>query len=102
MEILLAIVWYLALIMPGNYYTMENIYDIGLDNRTSVEYIANNHLSEAVDFYDTFNPEDNGVLLPAYWDKEPVDHTDESLIDPWDDDIRRDPNDTTKKLKNRK
>jgi len=102
MEILLAIVWYLALIMPGNYYTMDNIYDIGLDNRTSVEYVANNNLSQAMDFYNTYDPEANGVGLPAYWDKEPVDHTDESLNNPWDDDIRRDPNDTTKRLKNKK
>ncbi|PKL81234.1 MAG: hypothetical protein CVV25_00375 [Ignavibacteriae bacterium HGW-Ignavibacteriae-4] len=102
MEILLAIVWYLALIMPGNYYTMDNIYDIGLNNRTSVEYVANNNLSQAMDFYNTYDPEANGVGLPAYWDKEPVDHTDESLNNPWDDDIRRDPNDTTKRLKNKK
>ena len=37
MEILLAIVWYLALLMPGNYYTQESIYDIAVDNRTQVD-----------------------------------------------------------------
>ncbi|GEM_PF-2410721 len=90
MEILLAIVWYLALLMPGNYYTQESIYDIAVDNRTQVDYVLDNHYVEAIDFYNTHSPEDGGVLLPAYWEKEPVDHSDDSLMDPWDDDIRRD------------
>ncbi len=98
MEILLAIVWYLALLMPGNYYTQENIYDIALDNRQQVDNVLNNHdqFVTAVDFYNEFSPEEGGVLLPAYWDKEPVDHSDDSLLDPWDDDIRRDTTTTTK------
>lgn len=85
MEILLAIVWYLSLLTPGNYYDEVAIYDIAVDNSTAVDYVVENHLTEAVDFYNTFDPEDGGVYLPAYWDKEPVDHTDESLweYDPW-------------------
>lgn len=96
MEILLAIVWYLALIMPGNYYTQENIYDIAVQNRPQVEYVMDNNYTQAVDFYNTFSPEQGGVLLPAYWDKEPVDHSDPDLHDPFQDNIRRKP-DTTKK-----
>ncbi len=96
MEILLAIVWYLALLMPGNYYTEENIYDIAVQHRPQVDYVIQNDFQAAVDLYNNFSPEDGGVFLPAYWDKEPVDASDDSLMDPWDDNIRRDPNDTTK------
>ena len=90
MEILLAVVWYLALLVPGNYYTEEAIYDIALENRTQVEYVIENHRVEAADFFFFYSPEDGGVLLPAYWEKEPVDHSDDSWIDPFDEDIRRD------------
>ena len=96
MEILLAIVWYLALLMPGNYYTQENIYDIAIAHRPQVQSVMDNHYIEAVDFYNTFSPEQGGVLLPAYWDKEPVDHSDPTLHDPFRDNIRRKPADTTK------
>jgi hypothetical protein len=83
MEILLAIVWYLSLLTPGNYYDQADIYNIAIDNTNEVNYVADNHLTEAIDFYNVYSPEDGGVFLPAYWDKEPVDHTDESLWD-WD------------------
>ena len=89
MEIVLALVWYLALLMPGNTYTQENVYDIAYDNFEAVDYVAENHFTEAIDFYTNNHPEDNGVLLPGTWDKEPEDHTDKSLWDPFRRDIRK-------------
>lgn len=89
MEIVLALVWYLALLMPGNSYTHEDVYDIAYNNFEAVEYVADNHYVEAINFYNDYHPEDNGVLLPGTWDKEPIDHTDESLWDPFRRDIRK-------------
>lgn len=83
MEILLAIVWYLSLLTPGNYYDQADIFNIAVDNTNAVNFVADNHMADAIDNYNTFSPEDGGVFLPAFWDKEPVDHTDESLWE-WD------------------
>lgn len=89
MEIILAIVWYLALLMPGNSYTQENVYDIAYNNFEAVEYVAENNFDDAIIFYNSNNPEDNNVFLPGCWDKEPIDHTDKSLWDPFAKDIRK-------------
>jgi hypothetical protein len=53
MEILLAIVWYLSLLTPGNYYEQADIYQIAVDNSNSVDYFVDNHLTEAIDYYNT-------------------------------------------------
>jgi hypothetical protein len=86
MELLLAVVWYLALLMPGNAYSSNDVYNIAYDNYDAVQYVAENHIDDAVNHINTYDPEDGGiVLLPGTWDKEPIDHTDKSLWDPFGD-----------------
>lgn len=91
MEIILAIVWYLALLMPGNTYTQDDVYDIALTNHQAVDYVWQNELSQALT-HSTILPPDapGGVFLPGVWDKEPVDHTDYTLRRPGDNYKRRD------------
>lgn len=89
MEILLAIVWYLALLLPGNTYTPEDVYNIGYENAVPVIHVLDNDLDAAMTYYNNNDPRNFGVALPGTWDKEPVDPTDPDLFDPWDRDLRK-------------
>lgn len=89
MEILLAIVWYLALLFPGNVYQPDDIYNIGMDNSVAVINVLDNDLDNAVNYYNNNDPRNYGIELPGTWDKEPVDHSDPSLYDPWSNDLRK-------------
>lgn len=86
MEIIIAVLWYLALLMPGNSYTNDDIYNITYDNEQAVSAVIQDdaQMNNAMDHYNNFNPEDNGVQLPADWEKEPVDPYDPIILSPTD------------------
>jgi hypothetical protein len=101
MEILIAIVWYLALLIPGNTYTYDDVYNVGYENATQVIDVLDNDLNNAMDFYNNNDPRDFGVVLaiPGYWDKEPKDYTRPYTYDPWEPDFRKKVDSTKKESK---
>ena len=88
MEIVLAIVWFLALLMPGNTYTEQDIYNIGVEHRTAVQTVYNHNLNDAMDFMAQNHYSNHNIdVMVGTWEDEPKDYTDTTLFDPWDHDI---------------
>ena len=57
MDILIAILWYLQLLVPGQTYTTAEINAIYQNNQTTVEAIQNDDAktNEALDYFDQTN-----------------------------------------------
>lgn len=73
MDILIAILWWLNLLIPGQTYNYSDIEAIAAENQTTVEIIQTDPIQTetAVSYYDqTFNSGQVGIL--EEWDENPI------------------------------
>ncbi len=70
MEIMIAILWYLQLIMPGGTYHQDQINTICNDNKTVIQSVQNNAdmTNAAVTSYSQFTSGGGQVYIPDPWE----------------------------------
>ena len=73
MEILVAILWYLNLLIPGTTYTEADFNSIVNENQTAIETVQADETAtqNALDFYD--NTYETNVI--EFWEPNPIDPT---------------------------
>ncbi|MFH1051228.1 MAG: hypothetical protein V1779_09925 [bacterium] len=73
MEILIAIMWFLQILIPGQTYTLSDIEALSVQNQVVIETIQNDQIlsQDAVNYYDqTFST--GNVDIIEEWDENPI------------------------------
>ncbi len=73
MDMLIAILWFLGILIPGQDYTLSDIEALSLQNQTAIESVQSDAVlsQDAVNFYDqTFSTGDVGLI--EEWDENPI------------------------------
>ena len=92
MQVLVAVMWFLSLLIPGQNYEIHHLDQIVVENESAIVSVLQDDVlwSHAKTNYDNNNPDDNGVGLPRDWEAPMEDQWGERYFE-WDEDIS-DPN----------
>ncbi len=97
MELLIVVLWYLQLIVPGSTYTYNDIQAIAAANQSDIEAVATNpqERDAAIKYFE--ETWDSDANLIEWWDFEPKIDPPELPPDPWTIDWKKDSTKTTEK-----